>query len=34
MLLLQGARAFELWTGCKAPVPVMRQALAEGEKGA
>ncbi len=34
MLLYQGARAFELWTGQKAPVPIMRQALAEGENGA
>lgn len=27
MLLYQGARAFELWTGRKAPVSVMRKAL-------
>jgi shikimate dehydrogenase len=27
MLLHQGARAFEIWTGLKAPVKVMRQAL-------
>lgn len=27
MLLYQGARAFEYWTGQKAPVPVMRKAL-------
>ena len=27
MLLYQGARAFELWTGKKAPVEVMRRAL-------
>jgi len=27
MLLYQGARAFELWTGKKAPVEVMRKAL-------
>jgi shikimate dehydrogenase len=27
MLLYQGARAFELWTGRKAPVTVMRKAL-------
>lgn len=33
MLLYQGARAFELWTGQKAPVPIMRQALAQGEGG-
>lgn len=32
MLLYQGARAFELWTGQKAPVPSMREALAQGEK--
>jgi len=31
MLLHQGAQAFELWTGQKAPVPVMREALARGE---
>jgi len=31
MLLYQGAQAFELWTGEKAPVPVMREALARGE---
>lgn len=34
MLLYQGVRAFELWTGQKAPVSVMRQALAQGETGA
>jgi shikimate dehydrogenase len=27
MLLYQGARSLELWTGKKAPVEVMRQAL-------
>jgi shikimate dehydrogenase len=27
MLLHQGARAFEIWTGRKAPLPVMRRAL-------
>lgn len=27
MLLHQGARSFEIWTGCKAPVEVMRNAL-------
>jgi shikimate dehydrogenase len=27
MLLYQGARALELWTGLEAPVPVMREAL-------
>jgi shikimate dehydrogenase len=31
MLLYQGAQAFELWTGEKAPVPVMREALARGQ---
>jgi shikimate dehydrogenase len=31
MLLYQGAQAFELWTGEKAPVPVMREALAWAE---
>ncbi len=34
MLLHQGARAFELWTGQKAPIPIMREALAEEEKRA
>lgn len=29
MLLYQGAKAFELWTGKKAPVEVMRKALAK-----
>lgn len=29
MLLYQGAIAFEIWTGCKAPVDVMRKALKE-----
>lgn len=33
MLLYQGVRAFELWTGRKAPVSVMRQALAQGRQG-
>jgi len=33
MLLYQGVRAFELWTGRKAPVPVMRRALAQPETG-
>lgn len=33
MLLYQGARGFELWTGQKAPVSVMRQALIQGEQG-
>jgi shikimate dehydrogenase len=36
MLVLQGARSFELWTGQSAPVDVMRkallQALSEGSK--
>ena len=27
MLLYQGAASFEIWTGCKAPVDVMRNAL-------
>ena len=27
MLLHQGARAFELWTGLSAPVEIMRKAL-------
>jgi shikimate dehydrogenase len=27
MLLEQGARAFELWTGLKAPIPAMKKAL-------
>ena len=33
MLLYQGAIAFELWTGKKAPVEVMRRALKEALKG-
>ena len=33
MLLYQGAIAFELWTGQKAPVDVMRKALKEALKG-
>lgn len=32
MLLYQGARAFEIWTGKKAPVEVMRKALDEALK--
>lgn len=32
MLLHQGARAFHLWTGRKAPVPVMRAALEKALK--
>lgn len=32
MLLYQGAAAFELWTGKKAPIGVMRKALEEGVK--
>jgi shikimate dehydrogenase len=32
MLLYQGTRAFELFTGCTAPVDAMRNALAEGIK--
>jgi shikimate dehydrogenase len=34
MLLHQGAQALELWTGRKAPVSIMRQALAEELEGA
>ena len=26
VLVYQGAKAFELWTGCEAPVDVMREA--------
>ena len=33
MLLYQGAAQFELWTGEKAPVAVMREALLEGLEG-
>jgi shikimate dehydrogenase len=33
MLLYQGAIAFEIWTGKKAPVGVMRRALREALKG-
>ena len=33
MLLYQGAQSFELWTGRKAPVPVMRKALISALKG-
>jgi len=33
MLLYQGARAFEYWTGKKAPVPVMRKALLQALSG-
>lgn len=29
MLLYQGARSFELWTGKKAPIDIMREALGE-----
>jgi len=29
MLLHQGARSFELWTGTRAPIEVMRRALYE-----
>ena len=32
MLLYQGVLAFEIWTGQKAPVEIMRQALTEGAK--
>jgi shikimate dehydrogenase len=27
MLLEQGARTFEIWTGLKAPIPAMKKAL-------
>jgi shikimate dehydrogenase len=27
MLLEQGAKAFEIWTGLKAPIPAMKKAL-------
>ena len=33
MLLYQGAIAFEIWTGAKAPVGVMKKALREALKG-
>lgn len=37
MLLYQGAASFEIWTGCKAPIKVMRNAvlskLGKGETG-
>ena len=33
MLLYQGAIAFEIWTGAKAPVDIMRKALKEALKG-
>jgi shikimate dehydrogenase len=33
MLLYQGAKAFEIWTGCAAPLEVMRAALAENVYG-
>lgn len=32
MLLYQGAKSFELWTGQKAPLEIMRQALKRGVK--
>jgi len=32
MLLYQGARAFEIWTGQRPPIEIMRQALQEGLK--
>lgn len=34
MLLYQGARAFEIWTGRKAPVSVMEKALGDAMEGA
>ncbi|WP_462137005.1 hypothetical protein [Candidatus Mycalebacterium sp.] len=30
MLLYQGAKSFEIWTGMDAPVEVMKKALGEG----
>jgi len=33
MLLYQGAAAFEIWTGKKAPVAVMKRALKEALTG-
>jgi shikimate dehydrogenase len=33
MLLYQGVIAFEIWTGRKAPVPVMKAALTRQLKG-
>jgi shikimate dehydrogenase len=33
MLLHQGAKAFEIWTGRKAPVDVMRRALVKNIYG-
>ena len=32
MLLYQGAIAFEIWTGAKAPVAIMKKALKEALK--
>ena len=32
MFVFQGAQQFELWTGKKAPVEVMRQAVLEALK--
>ena len=32
MLLYQGVRAFELWTGREAPVPIMREALCRAQE--
>jgi len=32
MLIYQGARSFELWTGLPAPIPVMRRALDAAER--
>jgi len=29
MFVLQGARQFELWTGLKAPIDIMREAVTE-----
>jgi shikimate dehydrogenase len=33
MFVFQGAQQFELWTGQKAPVEVMHQAVLEALKG-
>ena len=32
MLLMQAARAYELWTGCEAPVNAMRDSIECGER--
>jgi shikimate dehydrogenase len=33
MLLYQGAKALELWTGKNAPIPIMREALMKNVYG-